>query len=152
MKTVTTWVAVVVVVMVGSAGRAFAVKPVASEKPYFYVTTTPERLDLGTALMAGSLELKSALTVEVEANCAHGPIYLSATPLNRRSGGSIETEQISVRTAATNGYVAMKRPVALSKPANGSHRIVVDVKVDATAGYPAGEYSGVFTLMIMPPV
>jgi hypothetical protein len=46
----------------------------------------------------------------------------------------------------------MKRPVALSKPANGSHRIVVDVKVDATAGYPAGEYSGVFTLMIMPPV
>jgi hypothetical protein len=152
MKTVTTWAAVAVVVMVGSAGRAFAVKPVAAEKPFIRVTAKPERLDLGTAPLTGSLELKDALTLEVEANCLHGPIYLSATPLNRRSGGSIGNGQISVRTGATSGYVAMNRPVAISKPTNGSHRIVVDVKVDAAAGFPAGQYDGMFTFMIMPPV
>jgi hypothetical protein len=53
---------------------------------------------------------------------------------------------------ATSGYVAMNRPVAISKPTNGSHRIVVDVKVDAAAGFPAGQYDGMFTFMIMPPV
>jgi len=152
MKTVTTWAAVAVVVVIGSAGRVFAAKLVTSERPFISVTTRPDRLDLGTAPLMGSLELRAALTVEVEANCAHGPILLSATPLNRRSGGSIGTDRIAVRTAATDGYVAMNRPVAISKPANGSHRIVVDVKVDAPAGYPAGDYNGVFTFMIMPPV
>jgi len=152
MKTVTTWALVVAAVMFGSAGKAFAVKPAVPDRPFINVTTKPDRLDLGTAPLMGSLELRAALTVEVEANCAHGPILLSATPLNRRSGGSIGTDRIAVRTAATDGYVAMNRPVAISKPAFGPHRIVVDVKVDAPVGYPAGDYNGVFTFMIMPPV
>jgi hypothetical protein len=152
MKTVTTWALVVAAVMFGSAGKAFAVKPAGPDRPFINVTTKPDRLDLGTAPLMGPLELKAALTVEVEANCLHGPIYLSATPLNRPDGGSIGADRISVRTAATNGYVAMNRPVAISKPAGGFHRIVVDVKVDAPAGFPAGDYSGVFRFMIMPPV
>jgi hypothetical protein len=100
----------------------------------------------------GTLELRAAMTVQVEANCLHGPIYLSATPLNQKNGNTIGTERISVRTAETHGYVAMNKPVAISQPAKGSHKVVVDVKVDTPPGYPAGEYSGVFTFMIMPPV
>jgi hypothetical protein len=151
MKTVTTWV-LVAVVMFGWAGKTLAVKPVCTDRPFLNVTTNPDRLDLGMAPFMGPLELKAALTVEVEANCLHGPIYLSATPLNRQNGHSIGSERISVRTAETNGYVAMNRPVAISKPAKGSHKVVVDVKVDTPAGFPAGEYNGVFTFMIMPPV
>jgi len=153
MKTVTTWALVAVVVMLGWAGNASAVKPAdTADRPFINVTTTPDRLDLGTTPWMGPLELKAALTVEVEANCLHGPIYLSATPLNRHNGGSIGSERISVRTAETNGYVAMNKPVAISKPTKGSHRVVVDVKVDPPAGFPAGEYNGVFTFTIMPPV
>jgi hypothetical protein len=100
----------------------------------------------------GAHEVKAALTVQVEANCVHGPIYLSATPLNRQNGSSIGPERILVRTAATDGYVAMKKPVAISQTTKGSHKIVVDVKVDTPVGFEAGKYEGVFTFMITPPV
>lgn len=153
MKTVTTWALVAAVVMLCWAGNASAVKPAdTTDTPFIHVTTRPDRLDLGTTPLMGSLELKAALTVDVEANCLHGPIYLSATPLNRRNGGSIGPERISVRTGATNGYVAMNKPVAISKPTKGSHKVVLDVKVEPPAGFPAGEYNGVFTFTIMPPV
>jgi hypothetical protein len=100
----------------------------------------------------GPLEVKSALTVQVEANCPHGPIYLSATALNQKDGGTIGTDRIFVRTKETDGYVTMTKPVAISKPAQGSHKVVVDVRVDAPVGIAAGEYSGYFTCLIAPPV
>ena len=154
MKTATTWALVVTVVMFCSAGIASAVKPAEPEKkPFLHVTTTPDEIDLGTALFTmGPLELKSALTVQVETNCPHGAIYLSATPLNHNSGGTIGNDRISVRTSETNGYVSMSKPVAISKPTAGSHKVVVDVKVDAPVGVTAGEYNGFFTCMITPPV
>jgi hypothetical protein len=46
----------------------------------------------------------------------------------------------------------MKRPVAISKAAEGSHTIVVDVRVDTPAGFSAGLYEGAFILTITPPV
>lgn len=154
MKTATTWALVVTLVTLCSAGIASAVKPAETEtRPFLHVSTTPDEIDLGTALLTmGPLELKSALTVQVETNCPHGPIYLSATPLNQRSGGTIGADRISVRTSETGGYVAMSKPVAISKTTQGSHKVVVDVKVDAPAGTAAGEYNGFFTCTIMPPV
>jgi hypothetical protein len=152
MKTVTTWALAAVVATLCWAGNASAVKPAdTADRPFIHVTTTPDELDLGTTLM-GPLELKAALTVQVEANCLHGPIYLSATPLKQKNGDSIGTERISIRTAETDGYVAMNKPVAVSKAAKGSHKVVIDVKVDTPPGYAAGEYNGFFTFTIMPPV
>jgi hypothetical protein len=46
----------------------------------------------------------------------------------------------------------MNKPVAISPPATGSNKIVVDVKVLTKVMGPAGEYSGVFTFTIAPPV
>ncbi len=153
MKTVTTWALVAAVVALCWAGNAWAVKPAdTAEKPFINVTTKPQEVDLGTAEFMGIHEVKAALTVEVEANCVHGPIYLSVTPLNRKNGGSIEPERVSVRTAATDGYVAMKKPVAISQTTKGTHKIVVDVKVDTPAGFEAGKYEGVFTFTVTPSV
>ncbi|UCC96734.1 MAG: hypothetical protein JSW66_12920 [Phycisphaerales bacterium] len=151
MKRITIW-ALLVAAAFGWTGTASAVKPASTDSPFINVTTTPDRLDLGTAPFMGPHEVKAALTVEVDANCVHGPIYLSTTPLSRRNGGSIEPERVFVRTEATNGFVAIKRPVAISQTAKGSHKIVLDVRVDTPDGAPAGEYSGVFSLMIVPPV
>jgi hypothetical protein len=120
--------------------------------PYLSVTASPEQIDLGVAPFVGSHEIKGAFTLNVEANFLHGPIYLSATPLTLYSGCSIGPERVFVRTQTTKGFVATNKPVAISQPAEGSHKIVVDVKVDTPAGFPAGEYSGVFSLMIAPPV
>lgn len=151
MRRTTTW-ALLVVVAFAWTGTASAVKPAKTDIPYITITATPERLDLGTATFMGPREVKGALTVNVEANCLHGPIYLSTTPLRRRNGGSIEPDRIFVRTEATNGFVAVKRPVAISQPAKGSHEIVVDMKVDTPAGAPAGDYRGELGLMIVPPL
>jgi hypothetical protein len=134
------------------AVAASGVQPANTDKPFLSVSTKPESLDLGMAPSIGPYQVDAAFTVEVDTNCALGPIYVSATPLKRENGGSIEPESIFVRTSATDGFVAMKKPVAISQPTTGSQKIVVDVKVVTQALGPAGEYSGVFTFTIAPPV
>lgn len=151
MKRTTIWVLLVVIAF-GWTGTASAVKPAKTETPYLNVTTSPDKVDLGIAPWIGPYEVKGALTVNVDTNCLHGPIYLSATSLSQRNGGQIESDRIFVRTEATNGFVTAKRPVAISQPTTGPHKIVVDFKVDTPAGVPAGEYDGELALMIAPPL
>jgi len=120
--------------------------------PFVNVYTTPDSIDLGTVPMfVEAFEVLEALTVNVDSNCLHGPILISATKLYRPEGGSISPDNIFVRTPATNGYVAMARPVMISKPKTGSHKVVLDLRVKANFLHPAGEYSGTLTLTIMPP-
>jgi hypothetical protein len=97
-------------------------------------------------------DVPAALTVKVEANCMHGPIMISATKLKHRRGGSISPERLLVKTPATGGFVTMAKPVAISKPATGSHEIVLDLRVQTQFLDPAGEYTGTLMLTIMPPV
>lgn len=120
--------------------------------PFVNVYTTPDAIDLGTVpLLTEAFEVPEALTVNVESNCLHGPILISATKLKRRKGGSISPDNIFVRTPATDGYVAIASPVRISEPTMGSHKIVLDLRVQAHFLHPAGEYSGTLTLTIMPP-
>ncbi|MHC4750236.1 MAG: hypothetical protein ACYTFW_10210 [Planctomycetota bacterium] len=145
-----TWA--IAVGLFGLAGTAEAVKAVEPvEKPFINVSTTPDILDLGIAPFAGSYELPAALTVDVESNCTYGPILISTTALKRRYGGVITPERISVKTPATGGFVAMSKPVAISKSATGSHKIVLDFKVQTEFKDPAGEYTGTVTLTVTPP-
>jgi hypothetical protein len=131
---------------------ASAVQPASIDKPFLSVSTTPNELDLGTAPSVGLYQVDAAFTVEVDTNCALGPIYASTTALKHRNGASIEPESILVRTSATQGFVAMNKAVAISQPATGSQKIVVDVRVLTKVLGPAGEYAGVFTFTIVPPV
>lgn len=150
MKRIVTW-ALVSAALFGMAATASAVQPANEDKPFLVVSTTPDSLDLGTA-MAEPHQVDAAFTVNVDTNCKLGPIYVSATPLKHRNGASIEPENILVRTSATQGFVAMSKPVAISSPAAGPNKIVVDVKVLTNILGPAGDYSGVFTFTIAPPV
>jgi hypothetical protein len=151
MKSVVTWV-FVSAALVGMAATVSAVQPANGDKPFLVVSTTPDSLDLGTSPLSGSLQVDAAFTVNVDTNCSLGPIYVSATPLKHLNGASIEPENILIRTSATQGFVAMNKPVAISEPATGSNKIVVDVKVITKVIGPAGEYSGAFTFTIAPPV
>ena len=135
---------------IGFVAVAEAVQPKA--KPFIHVSTSPDRLDLGTASFAGAHQVPKALTVQVDSNCLHGPITLSATPLRHHLGVSIPPEHILVRTKGTHGFVPMNKPVAISAPTAGSHRIVLDLQVQTGFRNPAGNYRGTFTLTVMPPL
>jgi hypothetical protein len=122
-----------------------------ADEPFVNISTTPDEVDLGTVPLTNIYDVPGALTVNVESNCVHGPIMISSTKLKRRQGGSISPERIFVKSPATNGFIAMARPVTISKPTIGSHTIVLDFRVEADFLYPAGEYSGTLMLTMMPP-
>jgi hypothetical protein len=145
---ITAWV--VVVAVVGFAAVAEAVRP--SGKPFVHVSTSPQSLDLGTASFAGYYDVSNALTVEVDSNCFHGPITISATKLKHHMGISIPPERIFVRSDATGGYVPMDRDVTISPPKSGPHKIVLDLQVRTEFRDLAGAYRGTFTVTVMPPV
>ncbi len=145
-RLVITWV--LAVTLFGLAGVAVAVRP--ADRPFINISTTPDELDLGTSPFPGIYDIPAALTVEVEANCLHGPIMVSATTLKHRFGGSISPKRIFVKTAATGGFVAMAKPVAISKPTAGSHKIVLDFRVQTEFGNLAGKYAGTITVTVMP--
>jgi len=146
-RLVITWA--LATVLFGLAGVAGAEQ---IGKPFVNISTTPDILDLGTAsLFTDSLDVPGALTVKVDSNCFHGPIMISTTKLKHRQGGSISPDRIFVKTPATGGFVTMARPVAISKSTEGPHEIVLDLRVETNFLYPAGEYTGIITLTIMPP-
>jgi hypothetical protein len=146
-RLVTTWA--LLVVLFGLAGVAEAVRPAA--RNFISVSTTPSTLALGMSTHPGMHESAGALTVAVEANCLHGPILISTTKLKRKGGGLIPPDRISVRTPATGGFVNMAKPVAISKPEKGPHKIVLDFRVQTGFEDPAGRYAGSITFTVMPP-
>lgn len=151
MKRVVT-LALLFAALFGTAVTVSAVQPANEDKPFLIVTTTPECLELEASPMAMSAEVESAFTVNVDTNCNLGPIYVSTTPLKHKNGPSIDPENILVKTSTTDGFVAMNKPVAISSSAKGPNKIVVDVKVLTKMLGPAGDYSGVFTFTVVPPV
>lgn len=139
----------ILVVLLGSAGTTYST----SNKPFIRVETTPDELDLGTAVFFdGVHEALGALKVEVEANCWHGPILISTTPLKRLGGGVIEPADIFVRTSRIGHYVSLKKPVVILPTALGSENVVLDFKVHGGLNKPSGHYNGMITLTIVPPV
>lgn len=139
----------ILVVLLGSVGTTSATVT----GPFIKVSTVPDELDLGTAIFfKGDYEVPNALKVEVETNCFHGPVVMSTTPLERRGGGIIEPEDIFVRTSRIGQYVSLKKPVVILPTGVGSQKIMVDFKVCAGLEKPSGQYKGIITLTVMPPV
>ena len=132
-RLVITWI--LAAFLFGVAGIAGAEQ---KGEPFVRISSTPDELDLGTAsFFKDTYDVPSALTVKVEANCMHGPIMISTTKLKHRQGGSISPDSIFVKTSATDGYVPMEKPVAISKPTMGSHEIVLDFRVETKSFRPA---------------
>ena len=131
-RLVITWI--LAVALFGLAGTAEAVIPVVKTKPFIFVSTTPDVLDFGTSSLFGSRDLPAALTVDVESNCLHGP-----------------PERILVKAPVTGQFVTMEKPVFISEPTEGPHKIPLDFKVQTEIVDPAGKYKGTLTFTIMPP-
>jgi hypothetical protein len=124
-----------------------------STKPFIRVSTSPDELNLGLAkLFAGIHEVQDALKVEVESNCWHGPIVMTMTSLEHPRGSRIEPDDIFVRTPKTGGYVSLKKPVVILPTSEGPQEVVLDFKVHAGVNKPSGQYKGMITLTIVPPV
>ena len=150
MKRVLITVWVMAVAMVGLAAVAEGVQP--SSKPFVHVSTSPRRLNLGTSSSPGFYNVPKALTVEVDSNCLHGPVTISATTLRHHMGPTIPPDRIFVKSRSMNGFVSMDKPVRVSQPTVGPHRIVLDLQVETGFKDLAGRYSGSFTVTVMPPV
>jgi len=143
-----TWM--LAVASMGLAAVAEAVQT--DDKPFIYVSTSPSRLDLGMASSPGFFNVPKALTLNVDSNCLHGPIMISANSFSRRAGGTIPPDRIFVRSSATHGFEPMDRPVAVSSTTAGSHKIVLDLQVLTGFNDMAGQYRGTFTVTVVPPV
>jgi len=122
-----------------------------AEIPTIRITTTPDKLNLGLAKFPGVHESSSELTVNVNSNFMHGSIIASISPLKSSGGSSILPENIFVQGPATNGFVPMKKPVAVSMPAAGSTKIALNFKVETEFSDPAGRYEGVLMFTVVPP-
>jgi hypothetical protein len=147
MKRFVLWI--ILVVLFGLAGTTYST----SDKAFVRIKTSSDELDLGTAIFFDGIhEVQGALKVEVEANCWHGPILISTTPLKRTMGGIIKPEDIFVRTSRGGHYVPLHKPVVILPTALGSEDVVLDFKVHGDLSKPSGSYKGVVTLTIVPPV
>jgi hypothetical protein len=128
------------IVLFGWAGIAF-----------LNIFTTPDELDLGTALYPGIHDSDAELTVHVESNFLHGSILVSMTRLKHAAGGFVPPKRISIEAPVTNGFVTLARPVAISKPKLGSHDIELNFRVETGFQDHQGKYKGHLTFTIMPP-
>ena len=116
--------------------------------PYVLVSVTPKELDLGTVPQPGVYDSPAALTVRVAANCAHGGLAASATPLTRAEGGAIGTDRIFIKLPAAGDYVPMTHPVVVTGPMMpGVFDVVLKFRVETILTDAPGEYVGtlVFT-------
>jgi len=149
-KLVMTWtMAIVLFGWAGIAQTGRLVKP--SAEPFLNIFTTPDELNLGTALYPGIHDSDAELTVHVESNCLHGSIIASMTRLKHAAGGFVPPERISIKSPVTNGFVTMARPVAISKPEPGSHNFELNFRVETGFQDHQGKYTGNLTFTIMPP-
>ena len=56
-------------------------------------------------------------------------LVIIGLPCTGLVGGFIPPQRISIKSPATNGFVSMEKPVAISKTEFGNHDIVLDFKV-----------------------
>ena len=114
---------------------------------YVSATVSPAALDLGSVPQPGSYDSPSELKVHVTANCIHGGVVASVTPLTRTGGGSIAPERVFVKLPATGNYVPMTNPVAVTGPMNpGVFDVILKFRLETTLADVAGEYAGTITI------
>lgn len=125
---------------------------VRAEQPFVYLSIPQKKVDLGTILMWDTI-IPEAMTLKVNSNCLHGSVIASISPLKDFYGNQITQDRIFIKTAYTGNFVPMVKPVVISKPAEGSHDIVIDFKVKAKGIYDKpGSYCGTLVFTVMPPV
>jgi len=118
---------------------------------YVNISVSPEELDLGSVPQPGAYVSPSELKVHVTANCAHGGVMATATPLKLSEGIEIPLERFFVRIPATGQFVPMVQPVLITGPMNpGVFDLVLKFRVETLLEDPAGNYTGTITFTVGP--
>ncbi|MHC4489559.1 MAG: hypothetical protein ACYSW7_10355 [Planctomycetota bacterium] len=65
-------------------------------------------------------------------------------------GGFIPPQRISIKSPATNEFVSIEKPVAISEPEFSNHDIALDFKVVSRVQDHEGRYHETLVLTIMP--
>ena len=114
---------------------------------YLSVTVTPSELDLGTVPQPGVYDSPSELKVHVTANCTHGGVVASVTPLVRAGGGTLDPERVSVKLPGTGNYVPMTNPVPVTGPMDpGVFDVILKFRLTTDFQVLAGTYTGTITI------
>jgi hypothetical protein len=67
-------------------------------------------------------------------------LVIIGLPCTSLVGGFIPPQRISIKSPATNGFVSMEKPVAISKPVFGPHDIMLNFKVRTGPQHHEGRY------------
>lgn len=119
--------------------------------PYILISATPDKLNLGTTMMNSEYNTPSMVTVNINSNCMHGSVIATMSSLKNEEGTVIEPDRIFVQSPTTDGYASMRRPVVVSKPADGTHSIDLSFKVQTDIKDRAGKYEGSLIFTVVPP-
>jgi len=116
---------------------------------YVEISVTPEELDLGSVPQPGAYDSPAELTVHVAANCVHGGVVATATPLKLSEGIEIPLERFFVKIPATGQYVPMTAPVVITGPMMpGVFDVVLKFRVETRLENPPGTYTGTLTFTL----
>jgi hypothetical protein len=116
--------------------------------PYVQVTVTPNPIDLGTVPQPGAYDSPAVLKVHLAANCNHGGIVISITPLSLVGGGAtLGLDRIFVKPPGAPDFLPMTAPIGIAPPGGP---IVVDYvlkfRVETTWGDDPGQYAGTIVI------
>ncbi|MEI7836445.1 MAG: hypothetical protein WCK05_08530 [Planctomycetota bacterium] len=116
---------------------------------YINMSVSPTTLDLGSVPAPGAYDSPSELKVHVTANCVHGGVVASVTPLTRAEGGAIDGNRIFIKLPGMN-YRPMTSAVPVTGPMNpGVFDIILKFRVDTTLADAPGDYTGTITITLV---
>jgi hypothetical protein len=120
-------------------------------QPYVNMSVSPANLDLGSVPQPGDYDSPAELKVHVTANCVHGGVVASATPLTRAEGGAIGTDRIFIKLPGMAYYRPMTNPVPVTGLMNpGIFDIILKFRVVTTLADAPGQYVGTLTITLVP--
>ncbi|MCY2924075.1 MAG: hypothetical protein NT031_01310 [Planctomycetota bacterium] len=138
----------VLAVLAVTAGTDIHAAPVVQK--YINMSVSPTTLDLGSVPGPGAYDSPSELKVHVTANCVHGGVVASVTPLTCADGGDIGRERIFIKLSGMN-FRPMTSAVPVTGPMNpGIFDIVLKFRVGTTWADVPGDYAGTLTLTLVP--
>lgn len=141
--------AVLIVALLGGLTQSVQARP--RIQPYVSLTLSADTLDLGNVAQPGVFDSPAILTVHIAANCSHGGIVISTTPLAGPGGAEIPLARFSVKLPATGQFVPMIHPVVLTGPMNpGVVDVPVMFRVETQMQTSPGKYTGTITFTVGP--
>ena len=118
-------------------------------KRYIGLTAQPQSLDLGAVSQPGLYDSPAVLSLHLAANCNHGRLVMTTTPLQSAGGDVIPPSRVFVRLPETGQYVPLTQPVVIAPGAGpGVRDFQLRFRIKTQPTDPAGTYTATFNLVV----